>query len=96
MVEVRFQSEADSTLWGRPGRARAKVGPDVARVLSLCLQQLSALDSSEDIVRLPFDVKFNDGVVHLDLDGEMTVVARVHRDATEGSEVLVVERIVTA
>ena len=94
MVEVRFQTEADCIVWNNSARAKARFGPDLADLVSMCLQQIAALDSPEDIVRLPFTLSRDDTEYRIDIRGEVTVVGRVHDGHGSDNHAFVVEAVV--
>lgn len=98
MIEVRFRTAADRALWCDSARASAAFGVRIARSVSLCLQQLAALDSLEEIVLLPRASSRRGERWVLDLNGDAKIVlSAAGQDVVAGSkrtvDIIAIERI---
>ena len=94
MVEVRFRTEADCIVWNNFARAEALVGPDLADLVSMCLQQIAALDSPEDIVRLPFTLARNRAECRIKIREGVTVVGTLLGGRDGDNHAFIVEEVV--
>tara|TARA_R100000306_G_C4308856_1_gene109081 strand:+ start:368 stop:658 length:291 start_codon:yes stop_codon:yes gene_type:complete len=95
MVEVRFRTEADCIVWNTFARAKALVGRDLADLVSMCLQEIAALDHPEDVVRLPFSLTRSNGQYRIEIREGVAVVGTLDGRWDGDDHTFIVEEVVT-
>ena len=84
MLVLQFETEALWRACCHSAEMRRRWGDDLARRISLRLQQLEAMTSLADLDFMPFDVTEDaDGIIEIALDDEMSLFLREAPPAQE-------------
>lgn len=97
VVEVRFRSATDKAQCCDTAAANARFGAVLARLVALRLQQLAAMESVEEIVLIPAEVRRDGARWVVGVDSRTSLIVTLAEDAVPATlghdEILVVEQV---